>query len=456
MFKFLTADKDLRNETEKTYYKHIFYIAMACFIFIFFLMAFITNGESFDGLFFNNNSDTFMDHYNSVVYTDIDPYENGVIYPPLATFTYGCLRKIIPADFFNSIVSDPTILSQPKDMKSNQGFIFQFLIFSVAVVFMLLATVYLCKKGSTCEKAFFSFLMLFSAPMMYAFERGNNIVIPLIFSLIFVNYYDSKNKVLKEFALISLGIAVAFKLYPIAFGVLLFRNKQYKELFRAGIYCCALIILPFFLFYDGFQSIDNFLTRIQQFDDKRSTAVNINGQLSFKSMVYYVAGFLRIKLSNIELVATIFRYAITGLCIAGTFFVKSNWKAAVLCACFICGYQGSCPRYLLIFFFVPILMFIDCEKKKSWVNYVCLIFLILIVAPMALPDPNVPEWTVYTSGKVSSLSMLAVAFIIIGELIFVYLSAFVKYIKKKAKGVKNTEIQPASLPVTDGGDTDVE
>lgn len=456
MFKIFDKKKDLKTENEKTYYKHIFYIAMACFIFIFFLMAFITGGESFDGLFFNNNSDTFMDHYNSVVYNAIDPYENGVVYPPLATFVYGSLCKIIPEDFFNSIVSDPTVLSQPKEMKSNQGFIFQFLLFSVAVILMLLVVVYLCKRGPNYEKAGFSFLLLFSAPMMYAFERGNNIVVPLVFSLIFVNYYDSKNKVLKELALISLGIAVAFKLYPIAFGVLLFRNRQYKELFRAGLYCFILTVLPFFLFYNGFQSIEYFITRIQQFDDKRSTAVSINGQLSFKSMVYYIVGFLRIKLPNIELVATIFRYAITGLCIAGTFFVKSNWKAAVLCACFICGFQGSCPRYLLIFFFVPILMFIDCEKKKSWVNYICLLFLILIVAPMALPDPNVPEWSVYTSGKISSLAMLAVAFTIICELFFVYLSAFVKYIKKKVNGEKNAEIQSVSLPVADGGDDNAE
>jgi len=455
MFKIFKMEKCLKIDNEKTYYKHVFYILMACALVSFIVLAYLSGGSSFKGLFMSDTSDTFMDHYNSVVYNDIDPYENGVVYPPLATLTYGCLLKLIPEDAFDSIISDPTVLAQPRDIKLSQEFVFQFIIFTVAVTFLLLAAVYICKKGHACEKAFLSLLVLTSAPMLYALERGNNILIPLIFSLIFVNFYDSENKVIKEIALISLGIAVAFKLYPIAFGVLLFRNKQYKELVRAGIYCIVLTVLPFFLFYDGFNSINRFLNRLSGFDGKRSTSVNINGQLSFKSMFYYLTGFLRLKFSDTDKLADIFRYAVTGVCIAFTFFVKSNWKAAALCACFICGYQGSCPKYLLIFFFVPILMLLDGEKKNSFVNYFCLIFLILIVAPLVLPDPNEGGWSVYTSGKISSLSILAVAGIICAEAVVQYIISFVKFIKKKV-GAKSGAIAavPQSMLNEGGADDD--
>ncbi|MBE7064389.1 MAG: DUF2029 domain-containing protein [Ruminococcaceae bacterium] len=441
MFKNFYKGNDLKKDSGKTYYKHVFYVLMACSVLAFFVLAYATGGASFKGMLMGDASDTFMDHYNSVIYNKINPYENGVVYPPLATFTYGCLLKLIPEDVFNEIVSDPTVLAQPRDVKLTQGFAFQFIIFMTASIFAFMAAVYLCKKGRNYEKAILSALLLLSGPMLYALERGNNLIIPLIFSFIFVNYYDSKNKIIREIALISLAVAVAFKLYPIAFGVLLFRNKQYKELVRAGIYCAVLVILPFFVFYDGIQSIDYFLQRLSKFDGKRSAGVNIDGQLSFKGMFYYLVGFFRIKLSDTDAMANIFRYAVTGSCILFTFLARSNWKAAALCACFICGYQGSCPKYLLIFFFVPIVMLLDSEKKNTVFNYITLIFLILIIAPIVLPDPNKGGWSVYMTGKISSLSMLAVAAVIIADTIVSYVVSFTKYIKqKKTKGIVAEEL----------------
>ncbi|MBQ8164657.1 MAG: DUF2029 domain-containing protein [Clostridia bacterium] len=451
MFKIFKRQNDLKIDSEKAYYKHLFYIMMACFVFVFFLMAFMTHGTSFKGIFFKDVSDTFMDHYNSVVYNAVDPYENGVVYPPLATFTYGCLLKLIPGDTFNAIVSDPTILSQSRDIKVSQGFVFQFILFSVITFLGLMIVIYLCKKGSTYEKMAFSLLICMTTPVLFAIERGNNIIIPLFFSLIFVSCYDSENKIIREIALISLALAVAFKLYPIAFGVLLFRNKQYKELVRAGIYCIVFTVLPFFIFYNGFDSMRIFIERLTAYDGKKSSTVKIDGQLSFKGIFYYITGFLRLRFSNTELLSNIFRYIMTGLCIGFAFLTKSNWKAATLCACFICGFQGVCPQYLLVFFIVPVMMFLDQEKKKSYVNYICLIFLVLIIAPIVLPDPNTSVWSTYTSSKVSSLSILAVALIICADTTFDYIMKLIRHIKRKNRKSSVVTEDSASLPLIDGG-----
>lgn len=435
MFKFLHEDNELKTNSVKTYYKHVFYILMACSVLVFFILAYVTGGTSFKGLFMSDTSDTFMDHFNSVIYNKIDPYENGVVYPPLATYTYGSLLKLIPEDVFNSLVSDPTVLAQPRDVKLTQGFVFQFILFMVVIFLCFMATMYLCKKGRNYEKLLCTVLLLLSAPMLYAIERGNNIIIPLIFSLIFINYYDSKNKVIKEIALISLAIAVAFKLYPIAFGVLLFRNKQFKELVRTGIYCVILVILPFFLFYNGMESLNHFLDSISRFDGKRTTAANIKGQLSFNSMFHYIVGFFGLDVENVGESANLFKNIVTVICIAFTFVARANWKAVALCACFMCGYQGSSPKYLLIFFFVPIIMMLDDEKKNSVANYISVVLMVLVIAPIIWPDPNTGGWSVYMTGKISSFAMLALALTIVVDTIVSYIITFTKFIKNKKEPV---------------------
>jgi hypothetical protein len=243
-----------------------------------------------------------------------------------------------------------------------------------------------------------------------------------------------------------LAIAVAFKLYPIAFGVLLFRNKQFKELVRAGIYCVILVILPFFLFYDGVESLNHFLDSISRFDGKRTTA-NINGQLSFNSMFHYLVGFFRIKVEDVNDCANVFKNIVTVVCILFTFLARSDWKAAALCACFMCGYQGSSPKYLMIFFFVPIIMLLDSEKKNSIANYTSLVLLILIIAPIIWPDPNTGVWSVYMTGKISSLAMLGLVLVIVVDTIVSHIVNFIKLLKNK----KELRMMPASSALSEDG-----
>lgn len=402
------------------HYKAFFYIAAVTFTVIFILFGVRTQGESYKGLFFKDTSDTFMDHYNSVIYNEIDPYVNKVIYPPLATITYKLCLETIPQDDYEILVTDPTAKAQPRRVRIGQSFNFQFILFTVITFFLFIASVECLKKGKPGEKAFFTMLLMLSGPFLSMLERGNNIIIPLTFSVFFVAFYDSENKILKEFALISLAIAVGFKIYPLAFGILLLRNKQYKELLRAGIYCFCTLVLPFFIFYDGLASIKMMLTNIVGLGNKRSSASNIEAQLDFKRIFYFLYGGTRkltgitINSANIEQYAALFRYFCTAVCIVGTFFVKKRWQIVMLCAAIIYGYPGTCSTYLLVFMMIALILFIDEEKERSLKNLVYLGILTLTQVPFVISNSG--AWDRYWPTKITSVLVVLLVALIFCEL----------------------------------------
>jgi hypothetical protein len=390
--------------------------SLALFLFV----AVSSNGFAFKNIVFRDALDSFMDHFNSVIYNTVDPYENSVIYPPLASLTYKICLKLIPSDSFSPIISDPTIKSQPKTLKLDQGFMLQFLLFCLISLFIFLIATDCLKKGKKTEKVCFVLLYALSSPFLFMAERGNNIILPLAFSMFFIAFYDSENKFLKEFALISLALAVGYKIYPIAFGVLLLRNKQYKELIRAGIYCIITFVLPFFLFYDGFNSLGLMLKNIVGFGDKRSSSANLDTQLDFKRIFYFLYGGSR-KITGITIspdlvdsYASVFRYLCTGICLIGTFFMQKRWKIVMLCSAIIYGFSGACSTYLLLFMMIAIILFLDEEKEYSLFNSLYLFLMILT----QINIPFIQEtWTRYWPTKISSVAVVSMVFLVLVEIV---------------------------------------
>lgn len=384
---------------------------MAFFALLLILCILSTQGAAGHGLFFHDDSDTFMDHYNSMVYNEIDPYENKVIYPPLASLTYRLCLQLVPKDDYRTVVSDPTQKAQPRNIRIGQSFTFQYILFWGAALTLFFVSVDCLKKGKQSEKAAFTLLFLLSAPFLFMLERGNNILLPLAFSAFFLAFYDARNPFLREFALISLAVAAGYKIYPLVFCVLLLRGRQYRELLRTGLYCAVTLILPFFLFYDGFTSMKLMLTNIAGFGNKRSSAANLDAQLDFQRIFYFlytgtqkVTG-ITISEARVDQYASLFRYLLTGICLAGTLFLRKRWKTVMLCAMILYGYPGSCATYLLVFMMLGVILFLDEERERSVRNVLYLVLMTLTQIPLIIGAGS--SWTRYWPTKITSLAVLA-------------------------------------------------
>ncbi|MBE7064689.1 MAG: DUF2029 domain-containing protein [Ruminococcaceae bacterium] len=391
-------------KSTKTYYKQIFYLAMVASILLMLMLMLVTHGESARSVFFVDNKDSFMDHFNSVVYSySDDPYANKVMYPPLAMLFYKVMGILVPMNIYDKLIEDPSLVLQPPAMKIYQGFTYGFMIFAVISGILFIFALNEFKQGRKSEKLLFTTLIVLSAPFLFMMDRGNNIIIPLIFSIIFLTFYDSENKVLREIALISLGLAVGFKLYPIAFGALLLKEKHYKELLRAAIYCILFTIVPFFVFYNGFESIGLFFKNISSNSDIRG--MKDTDQLNFSKMILYVLNVLRIKAFDLKAVSNIFNYVMTGLSIIGVFTVKERWKSVLLCCCVIYGFPKVTTSYMLVFFILPLVMLLDNEKENKLLTYFYILCFIAIFAPIPAVAPSTKLWTRYAMEKVSSFAV---------------------------------------------------
>lgn len=71
--------------------------------------------------------------------------------------------------------------------------------------------------------------MLFTAPYVFVFERGNMVIIALIGTCLYVLLYDSDKIYCRILAYFALAVAVAIKLYPAVFGILTVLKKGIKK-----------------------------------------------------------------------------------------------------------------------------------------------------------------------------------------------------------------------------------
>ena len=105
--------------------------------------------------------------------------------------------------------------------------------------------------------------MAFVSSPAYVFmlERGNIVILSLLFLMFFVFNYNSENMVIRNLALLSLAIATGLKLYPVFFGLLLLNKKHKKDAVKSIVYGVALFILPFAV-TGGIQNIAKMLQNI--------------------------------------------------------------------------------------------------------------------------------------------------------------------------------------------------
>ena len=127
---------------------------------------------------------------------------------------------------------------------------------------------------SSKNKKLLGLALLISMPVMFSFERGNQINLAFALTMFFVAYYNDERKNMKELALISLALSASLKLYPAVYGFILVKEKKWKETFRLFIYGVCAFFLPFLVYgRNAFRSfvecLLNFSGAMQRLDELR-------------------------------------------------------------------------------------------------------------------------------------------------------------------------------------------
>ena len=351
--------------------KKIFFPVMMLGVIISLIMAYVTRGTVlWEQIFQHDLTDCFMDYFHSVKDSTMEnPYSYGVLYPPVAYIFYRLLALLIPE---KAVMVGGHILRQ--NYQSMMVFFFY-------TVFTVLGFAYILRKfyKDLKTQSLFIFLMITSAPFLFMAERGNCVIIAFIFLGIFLLWKDSDNKVKRELALIALALSFCFKIYPAIFGIMLIKEKRYKEAIRCIIYALLLFLVPFFIIGNGLGAVGQWVEGIRHNMDKESgVEAGIGYKINFTSTYIALSAiFLRIRNteSYMGLMST-FGMVTSGITFLAACLCKKPRKTIELLTCFMLGFPGFSFQYMLIFMAIPLAMFLEEDKKFDIMDFLYLVLYI--------------------------------------------------------------------------------
>lgn len=353
----------------------VFYTFMILAILYAGLIMIVRHGD-LSTLLFLNKFDTFMDFFNCIRHvTYMDPYgpEIAGSYPAFAYAIFALLSRFFPREMLEACYSlqpelDKNSIVNEMLRVSEYGMAV-FVVFTVFVMSVISYLFYKNFKGTEVEKILFLTVIFLSAPYLFWFERGNIISIALIGMAVFVFYRDSKNPYIRELALISLAISACVKIYPALLGILLLKDKRWKEAIRCVIYGILLFVLPFLLFKGGLQDILHMI----QYIFKASGEFDVAGygyKVNISNSLLVMSELLHIKTPVLISIIGKVPYVIAIISAVGVLFLKEKWKEIALLSCILVAVPNFSNIYTLVFMTVPLIMFLNETNHKRWIDWI--------------------------------------------------------------------------------------
>ncbi len=355
-----------------------YYFLFAASAITFFIMLFVSNGESFRITLFRNSvgSDFFMDFFNSIRDgSRMDVYKNRIIYPPLANMFFYLLSRMI----------NPELASAPfsKRMLLQRDYVCLFLYFVFVIIMMIMFIGMVKKYFEKHNLQRFSMsipiMLLFSYPMIYCIQRGNIALLSMVFTMFFIFYRNSENKVLRELSFILLAVAAGIKIYPAAFGVLLITDRKFKHAARLVLYGILCFVLPFF-FYDGVESMVDLINNLQLFSTKSSNRIT-PAFVSIDVLIMYAHVIFDLdKETAYSFLSTV----VSLVAVVIILLAPKDWQKVWAISYIIMNRPSTARTYILILAIIPFVMFICSQKfrKRDIPYYVMFILMLLVIPPV--------------------------------------------------------------------------
>lgn len=402
-------------ECKSKFVKRVFYIILVSALLIFFISIPLTHYNSLR-LYLWKQGSSFYDFFTCLkgnIYWERDHlYTDGTIYPPLANLFYAIITRCMSIETLRQLNE----LTNYNDIKALQECSIYFVIY---INILLLGYYLVCtfwKKGSKLERNVFAVLMLFTVPFLYQFERANIIFLTLILAMLFFAWKDSENKILKELSFLSLAIAAGMKLYPAVFGLLLVKEKRYKETIRLILYGILFFLLPF-LFYGELPDILIVLLKNLMNTSGTFSMTRIGCQLDYTTVLQNVFTWTG---GNRVFWAGVFRIILIAGGMWSIIVLRQEWKCILLLTCIIIGIPSISYVYTAIFIVIPLIVYLD-SGNKTYKDLIYLLGMLLVIIPLPFcwmegsGDVNYSYMNVSTPVWVEGMSILVMTIVLIIE-----------------------------------------
>lgn len=360
----------------------IFIISMTVLFVGFIVLLMADNTWEQTNVFFRGASNYLADHFNVVNYSkdanpylfgshDINPEEHA--YLPISY----CIYYIISL-WGQGGVESPIAL-----MTANLFMSFCFIgLFAI-----------LCRfpHDNSSRNSLICFSLMLSGISLFAFERGNLIVLTVILCCFFILGYQSENKLVRELALVSLAFAAALKAYPALLGILLLYDKQWKEAVRLFVYGIIVAFLPFIFLKGGFYNIPIWLNNVVASNEYYTNSIFPRfGHLLFTSYIDKVlltaenySQNLKDLSSNLKIYMPYINIILASISIISIYYQKEKWKKLTALMLIIVILPINSAEYTGLYLFPAIVTYIN-HKKWYIVDYLFLVLFVIILNPIQI------------------------------------------------------------------------
>lgn len=360
-------------------------ILLVLMIFYYFI-CFISNGKYLDSVFLTDKADTYMDYFNSISNARFNPYEMSTNQPALVKIIFKFLLSIVPA---------AERMGDGFDFRSLKSAQIGFILYNIFINIIFVKIVHSNSKLSNNLFTQAILIIFISAPVMFTFERGNIVWLALVLTLYFTSYYHSENKLKKELSYIALALAASIKIYPAIFGLLLLKEKKWKEAIRTLFYGIACFFIPFF-YFDGLKSLKAMgvsLFRMSEIAESRGhTGLGLN--VSFLNICKTFFAIFNVEFNNT--VYLIAKTIVIVLLLLSFIIIKNKWKNVLSLVLLAILLPGTNYYYAMTFLIIPFFEMLNTdyqmdyeEKTKNTKSYKYWVLFGIALVPWILG--NIPK-----------------------------------------------------------------
>lgn len=365
------------------------------------------------------------------------PYDWKAIYPPLIYTVLYFFSKLVPGDYV-------TLGGFADASETPNGLL-------VGTLFLMIVTVAVCvlaaERLGLKNRGLLGLMtvLVFSPAYLFMLERGNVVILALLFLEYYTFNYESDDPVKRELALIALAFATCMKLYPVIFGVLLLRKDKLKEATRCIVYGLVLFIVPFFAM-GGLKEIPHLFENITNITKiSADTIASTKGfGYGFKVNVGNIWGAITERLglngSGVELVGSILLLVVVVQIVAVVLLAQEKWEKIYGLTMILTLIPSFSWIYNEIYLLIPFVLYFAAHKtmkRSDWV-YIILFSLITVPLPYASFFNSLPGFhKVSLSTLTGNVAMLALLLLLCVKSV----AAFVQARTSKSESYPQDQMQ---------------
>ncbi len=350
----------------------VIFVAAISMLFVFVISGILWIISSLTSINLNNIFDDFAETLSFCLIKNPYNGEYGAtsIYPPLAFlifYPFALISKGAVNSYLNGDINIGELTKSP-------SFLISFLLFYAICLAIVL---FLCAKISKFKGKKLAMLLIIVfcfSPLAFCFIRGNNIILALIFVLLFFYLKDSEKKSLREVANLCLAITITLKIYPAILLLIFLKDRRWLDILKTLLYSLILIFVPFLFISGGFKNLKEIWNNCIKFATTKVRKTSLTN-ISLDALSMKITNLFGLPTTFYSVLSIILRLGLIILTLVVFILAKNSRKKMQISALGLLTYElfaGVSYAYSLVFLIVPIIYyFMDFEtfSKSDKVIY---------------------------------------------------------------------------------------